>query len=344
MSDFVPVSMKSIVSSLNSKVFRLTLMPTEHCNFRCTYCYEDFEIGRMTAETIQGVKALIAHRIEGLDVLVIDWFGGEPLLASNIMLEIMRYTKELCAGEGVKFKSSITTNGYKLSLALAKELSELNMYNYQISLDGDEQAHNETRRHAGGQGTFDVIWNNLLAMKRSSIEFSVVLRLHLTPTNDESMKSLVGKIQEHILPDSRFKVFLKPVGNWGGPNTGSIRTLDGRSSFERVKYLKGLLAGPISTEVNNRVQTPEVSEYICYAASPNALVIRADGRVAKCTVAFSDEVNTVGKLSVEGTVTLDVDKMQLWMRGFEERDAASLECPYRGIHTSKGNIPLAVVE
>ncbi len=31
----------------------LILMPTEQCNFRCTYCYEDFAIGKMSKSTIQ---------------------------------------------------------------------------------------------------------------------------------------------------------------------------------------------------------------------------------------------------------------------------------------------------
>jgi len=38
---------KNILATLNPKSLELILYPTEQCNFRCTYCYEDFLIGRM---------------------------------------------------------------------------------------------------------------------------------------------------------------------------------------------------------------------------------------------------------------------------------------------------------
>jgi uncharacterized protein len=64
------------------------LLPTEDCNFRCTYCYEDFAIGRMSRATIEAVKKLIESRVPKLRALTIGWFGGEPLIAKDIVMEI----------------------------------------------------------------------------------------------------------------------------------------------------------------------------------------------------------------------------------------------------------------
>ena len=47
-----------VALSLSSRRLQLILMPTEQCNFRCTYCYESFSNGRMSQEVQDGVAAL----------------------------------------------------------------------------------------------------------------------------------------------------------------------------------------------------------------------------------------------------------------------------------------------
>ena len=75
------VKAEILYDALADDKLELTLFPTEHCNFRCTYCYEDFSIGRMTPEIVNAVKRLIEIRSDDLHDLYISWFGGEPLVA-----------------------------------------------------------------------------------------------------------------------------------------------------------------------------------------------------------------------------------------------------------------------
>ena len=79
----------------------LIVMPTEKCNFRCVYCYEDFSIGRMKRAVIDGVKALIRRRVASLSSLEIQWFGGEPTLAHDIVCEVMTDAQEVARANGV---------------------------------------------------------------------------------------------------------------------------------------------------------------------------------------------------------------------------------------------------
>jgi uncharacterized protein len=66
----------------------LVLLPTEACNFRCTYCYETFPRGKMNPEIISGLKALVKEKATNLSNLNISWFGGEPLLALVVIEEL----------------------------------------------------------------------------------------------------------------------------------------------------------------------------------------------------------------------------------------------------------------
>ena len=54
---------------------------------------------------------------------------------------------------------------------------------FQISLDGNPDDHNASRKLASGEETFDRIWSNLIAMKGTRADFVVLLRLHYTMQN-----------------------------------------------------------------------------------------------------------------------------------------------------------------
>lgn len=151
------VSEDAVVGALDSRQLELILLPTEKCNFRCTYCYEDFAIGRMGEEVITAIKSLIARRVQKLSALSISWFGGEPLLAKDIALDIGKYAHDMCFQNGVSFSGGFTTNGYHLDAGLLGELDKINHRTYQITLDGDEEFHDRTRVLANGRGTFKKI-------------------------------------------------------------------------------------------------------------------------------------------------------------------------------------------
>ena len=68
--------LSAVHEAFNPSHLNLILFPTEQCNFRCTYCYEDFEIGRMSSGVVRGVKALLDARIDSLTSLLVSWFGG----------------------------------------------------------------------------------------------------------------------------------------------------------------------------------------------------------------------------------------------------------------------------
>ncbi|WP_369345667.1 SPASM domain-containing protein [Caldalkalibacillus mannanilyticus] len=68
---------------------------------------------------------------------------------------------------------------------------------------------------------------------------------------------------------------------------------------------------------------------VCYAAKPNSFIVGADGQLYKCSVAFEEEMNQVGKLQHDGTMELDLDKMALWTIGGEEQDVGCQNCYFR---------------
>lgn len=307
-------------------MLELIILPTEQCNFRCTYCYEDFEIGQMKEHTVEAVKKLIMARLPSLQLFVISWFGGEPLMAKNVVYELNEFAQRVCAEAGVKFSSNMTTNAFGMDRGTFDRLVDLDVRHYQISIDGDEEQHNKTRKLISGRGTFEKIWNNLLAMRECADEFGIMLRLHIHKDNVESIRQLLPKISHEFGADPRFTIFMKAVGNWGGEGVKELSLV--RDARDVIAEFNDMLVASGWFEPRGKQPAEKVFRP-CYAARPTSFVIRADGSLAKCTVAFNDPRNRVGEINDDGTLTIENEKMRNFMRGFQSLDEGALHCPMK---------------
>ncbi|MFN7814929.1 MAG: radical SAM protein [Burkholderiales bacterium] len=222
---------RQIAEAISPRIQELILLPTEKCNFRCTYCYEDFELGKMSEETQRAIELFIDKRMEGLELLKFSWFGGEPLVAKDVVLRLSRYAKQKCDEHGVKFQGGLTTNAYALDQALARELISLNQDFFQITLDGWKEAHDLLRQRADGRGTFDVIWQNLLGLKALDLKFEVCVRIHVRRDNIENLEILMREYAKEFFDDKRFRLDFQHLRNMGG---------DGGKTIENVVTLQEL--------------------------------------------------------------------------------------------------------
>ena len=59
-----------IAAAISPRIQELILLPTEKCNFRCTYCYEDFELGKMSEETRRTVMPHAMSRLYTSELFV----------------------------------------------------------------------------------------------------------------------------------------------------------------------------------------------------------------------------------------------------------------------------------
>jgi uncharacterized protein len=317
-----------VAKALSPRRLSLILFPTEKCNFRCTYCYEDFVFGQMAPEVIAGIKNLISKRAPDLDYLELGWFGGEPLLAKRVVVDVSKHANALAAEHsGLQYCGSMSTNGWLLKPDVLRELVSCGVINFQISLDGFGPGHDATRRSSRDTGTFDQIWNNLMEAKFSDIPFSISLRIHVSAANIDTVENLIEAICESFGGDDRFSAYIKPIERLGGSNDGSFPVLKGDSKSTQVDRLRDKFGGRLLLE-------DEDSDPVCYAAAANSFAIRSNGSIAKCTVALNDSRNSVGRLSKEGNLEINSEGLKPWLRGLASGDSSELRCPIRDMkHT-----------
>jgi len=143
----------------------VTLHLTTGCNLRCTYCFEGEHAYRtdMTAEV--GRAAVDFALRDAGDSPGIIFFGGEPLLKRDLIVDLVRYARAESARLGVLPHFKITTNGTLLDDEFLSFCADEEVA-ISLSFDGVRAAQDRHRLNVGGAGTFDRVVERARALLR----------------------------------------------------------------------------------------------------------------------------------------------------------------------------------
>lgn len=213
-------------------LLHLILMPTEECNFRCVYCYETFKLKKMLEPVRRGVKLFVQRQAPSLKKLTVSWFGGEPLEGLDVIIDLSRTFIGLSNEKGFIYDANITTNGYKLTPDVAKILLELNVRKFQVTLDGPCKEHDRRRKLISGEGTFHKIINNLQALKGLQEDYQVYIRVNFDRESVSTIPEFIDSLGDLFANDSRFSVYFRPVGKWGGPDDPTLPVCDMKAGLQ----------------------------------------------------------------------------------------------------------------
>lgn len=295
----------------------ITLVPTEACNFRCIYCYQNHENNYITDEVINKIYRFFERNIARYKRAYIEWFGGEPLLMKHLVITMSKRIKEICKSHGVPIVFTMTTNGYELDEETFADLIKNNVLYYQITIDGDKSHHDKSRPHATKGGSYDTIMNNLKNIRDHSQSrlFRVVLRMNISSDNKDSVANFEEVFQQEFGADSRFGLTYDYVKDWGGENIKKHKGI--LMTEEEVGYLLGQeqnLYDDINESMGNRM---------CYAAKKHGFVINYDGTIKKCAKSMHDPdvewVNNIGYIDHYGHLVLKEQLVSQWNANFEKQ-------------------------
>lgn len=136
------------------------------CDLRCRYCFAGTgSFGRertlMDLETAMAAVDLLLSSTA--KVCEMDFFGGEPLLNLGVVEKVTAYARERAASLGKKINLTLTTNAFSLDEGARDRLADLSL-DLVLSHDGREPVHNTMRPCPGGQGSYEEVTRNILAM------------------------------------------------------------------------------------------------------------------------------------------------------------------------------------
>ncbi|MCR5271328.1 MAG: radical SAM protein [Prevotella sp.] len=226
--------------------YKLMILPTYACNLSCWYCLQDHRSIHMSEETVKKAKLhikkyLISNKIK---YFYLTWFGGEPLLKYDIVVDISSYSKELCSELGIVFHNSITTNSLLLNKERISKLNDCGVDAYQITLDGSREEHNKVKS-LPKKDTFLMALNNIVDILTISKEAYVILRINYSERMNNPRR-IIDEISE-IIPESlrnRIKLDIQKVWQEGAnlrKDTGYIdlATYAGKCHFRPEVFHHG---------------------------------------------------------------------------------------------------------
>lgn len=303
------------------KELELTMMPTEQCNFRCTYCYETFQKGKMEESIVQGVKTFVKENVPPEGRLKVSWFGGEPLLTQELINDFSNFFMTLSNEKTLIYEAGMTTNGYLLDLDTAESLISFGVDQFQVTLDGPQSDHDSRRKLVDGSGTFSQILSNLISLQESDLDFRVLIRVNFDRKNLNKIDRLLDILEP--LRDERFSIGFRPVGKWGGPNDGELAVCPMDEVDEKIVEL-ATMAASRGFQAQDIVDLGPSSSF-CYAGKPSSFVIGSDGQIYKCTVDFESDLNQVGQITREGA-QFENEKLSRWSLGWDQIDEECKKC------------------
>lgn len=271
--------------------YTLTILPTYNCNFSCWYCVQKHNKEFMNRETVEAIKKNITIHIENnhTEIIELHWFGGEPLLCINRQIkEISKHAIELCEKNGIEFFNNITTNGYLIDEQRALLLKQLQFKQFQITIDGDREIHNNTRNQ-NGLPSFDRILSNIKLLIDTIDDVGIFLRFNFTDTNLSRLKLMIQQINEIFSIEYRTRIMINAVKVWQIKE----EKLE-RDSFEKIHELFRESGYSIAdVELNTDF-------LICDFEQKHSYVIFHNGNVDKCNNIAPDMAHY--KLDMDGNI------------------------------------------
>lgn len=283
---------------IDSEKVTVTIIPTSGCNFKCVYCYEEMCLQRMSNQTIEDMISFINKVIEGKKILFVNWFGGEPLLEIEKIEIITAKIKEICKKQKVRFLAGATTNGYLLNLANFRRLLRCNIVDYQVTIDGLREDHNQLRMLKTDKGSYDVIIENLYKISKEvkSGFFSISVRCNFLRNSMNKYEEILDNFAKLFGGDKRFSFTIHAVKDWGGESVNNLRN-ELLSEEEEKNLLKLAMLYSKNNEMKidflSHLSVLDGNTNSCYAMGRSNYVIGADGTIYKCTSDFETPLGNV---------------------------------------------------
>ncbi|MEW4566105.1 radical SAM protein [Bremerella sp. JC770] len=187
-------------ASLSQKHLGLTIAPTMGCNYHCDYCYQnEYRNSRIMSPdtqvaTLRYIEWLVS---QGKTSASCTWYGGEPLLAKSIVLNMAMHLNILMEKYNVALdRMSMITNGSLLDSDTTSQLFDVGIRRVQVSFDSYYDDGKTKRGVVLANEEPSLILSNVLAASRL---LSVSIRINISQDNESDLDRILETLDFYNL-------------------------------------------------------------------------------------------------------------------------------------------------
>lgn len=294
---------------------KLTVLTSGKCNMACSYCYEFAKRNSvMNEETIRHFNPFLedvvakSPQIKEWTHFHNTWYGGEPLLGLDAIVKLTPMFKKFSRKYGIKYTSSMITNGLLLDRDTWKILQENDVKSVQITLDGSKEVHDRNRPLNNAQGkNYERILENLTHVPEG---MRVVIRINVDKVVAASVPSLMDDLEAlEIWPQKQYMVNLdfahlrtyeendEPNLDTRIPKTEWVECLHHLRRLKVERYNRwARKSGAKQGKLYFHASDPTFSD--CSAVvSPYSFVVDSEGYITKCWELATEENRIIQHIS-----------------------------------------------
>ncbi len=268
----------------------LVIAPTMACNMACTYCFESNKHGRMKPEVIEALIDFVAKQAKPLETLSVSWYGGEPLLAMDIIEDLTESFRDLAGEYKFGYGAAIITNGSLLNEDKLERLIAAGVTHAQVTVDGPSRVHDMKRPLKNGKSSFDTILRNV----RNAVDrMEVVLRVSVDKDmTAENVRLLLRELDAAGLKNR--------VGVYFGfiePSTSACANI-ADNCFDKATFarMESDFTTVLMEEGFDVHKIPSPISTVCVAQQIGSHVIDPDGDMYRCFNYVGDKSKSVGRV------------------------------------------------
>ncbi|MCR5168573.1 MAG: radical SAM protein [Oscillospiraceae bacterium] len=254
-----------------------TILPTLACNARCIYCYEEgMKQVTMTPEIVERtIDYILETRMKDKSVKL-SWFGGEPLMCTDIIDRICEGMRE----NGVEYKSSMISNGSFITPEIVgKMISDWKLDHIQISMDGAEQDYIKRKNYRDYKGYYTAVMRSCALMSEKGIR--VTVRCNVDEENFGNIGKFLDDMKANAGHTENVSVYFAPLNNvrMGGndlamwQSINAANTLIDAAGFGVSPFLgigTGFRTNHCMADGNSVVIAPDGSLFPCEHCPPHS--------------------------------------------------------------------------
>jgi uncharacterized protein len=294
------------------------LYPTLHCNFRCTYCFQEdipkysFIKNQYVDAAFEGMQSICQDMQVTSPLLYV--FGGEPLLRGRRARDTV--TSILQQAHLREYRTAVVTNGSNVQL-YAPVLKKYDVEFIQITLDGPPHIHDTRRVYANGTGTFNDIKKGIESVIDSDIK--IMIRINLDSQNIDYIPEFADFMYESGWDKENVTVFVGPYRdllcrNYAHqlPEHVMLRRMFSFYEEHPTTRIIGLLAWPGADYIVHFLHTGELPPpQVNYCISSyGRFGFDAQGYVYACGNAAGTRKYAIGRYYPE--LSFDESRVNMW--------------------------------